>query len=60
MSSFDPENHRYDTVEEIPDGVVLALESDGTLYLKSAGSDEEWLSASLGPRNVSANTTNNR
>lgn len=60
MSPFDPETHTYDTIEEIPTGTVLAIRDNRTLYLKRSGSEEEWISAELGPRNVSANTQNNR
>ena len=60
MSSFDPDQHSYESVEDIPTGTILALEEEGTLYLKCVGADDEWLSAELRGWNVSANTQNNR
>lgn len=60
MSSFDPDQHSYDSLEDIPSGTILAVESEGTLYLKCVGEDDEWLSAELQSRIVLANTANNR
>lgn len=60
MTHFEPATDAYDTLEEIPRGTVHAVRDGGTLYLQCAGAEEEWISASLAPRNVSANTANNR